>query len=175
MSNEPGAQGAYGAHGAQEAQGANRAGGPGGSSGPRVTGQAGDGMGPLGPGHAPAKDPMKGIRGIMAGTLIMETISFLLVLTVIGRVNEGEAWTPGNLTFVLLLCLAFLVMAFLQKRRWADPVNIGLQVIALAGFVVHPSMGAMAVVYALVWWYIYHLRSNLKERMKRGLLTTQHT
>ena len=40
-------------------------------------------VGPLGPGHEPAKDPMKGIRGVMAGTLVLEAITIWLALTVI--------------------------------------------------------------------------------------------
>lgn len=37
--------------------------------------------GPLGAGHDPAKDPLKGLRGVMSGTLIMRAISVLLGLT----------------------------------------------------------------------------------------------
>ena len=67
------------------------------------------------------------------------------------------------------------VVAFLQKHRWALAANVVLQVFAVAGFFVHPSMGIMALIFAAVWWYIFYLRKNLIARMKRGLLTTQHT
>ena len=33
----------------------------------------------------------------------------------------------------------------------------------------------MALIFIAVWMYILVLRKNLLERMKRGLLTTQHT
>lgn len=130
--------------------------------------------GPLGPGHVPANDPLKGLRGVMAGTHIMEAIVILLVLTVITRVDAGSAATTFNMSYVIGLGVAMIAAAFLQKAKWADWLNIALQVLAIAGFIVHPAMGAMGVIFALCWWYIYHLRSNLMRRMKRGLLPSQH-
>ncbi|MGP6172560.1 DUF4233 domain-containing protein [Corynebacterium sp. A21] len=131
--------------------------------------------GPLGPGHAPTKDPLKGLRGVMAGTLIMEAITLYLVLTVILQVSDGVYWTTFNWVYVTAVATAHLVMAFLQKLPFALPVNLILQVFALGGFFVHPSMGIIAIMFIAVWWFILHLRSTLIERMKRGLLTTQHT
>ncbi|MCK7677168.1 DUF4233 domain-containing protein [Corynebacterium sp. CCM 9186] len=131
--------------------------------------------GPLGPGHAPAKDPMKGLRGVMAGTLVMESISLLLVLTVIARVDNGSHWTTFNWVYVTVVGVAMFLVAFMQKRSWAMPVNWVLQMAAVAGFFVHYSMGVMALIFVAVWLYIMHLRKVLLERMRRGLLVTQHT
>ncbi|AGF73201.1 DUF4233 domain-containing protein [Corynebacterium halotolerans] len=130
--------------------------------------------GPLGPGHAPAKDPMKGIRGVMAGTLVLEAITILLSLTVILKVDEGVYWTTFNWVYLTAVGVTHLVLAFLQRFRWALPVNLVLQLCVLAGFFVHPSVGIIAIIFLLVWWYLLHLRSNIIQRMKRGLLTTQH-
>ncbi len=130
--------------------------------------------GPLGPGHAPAKDPMKGLRGIMSGTLFLEAITILLSLTVILQIDDGAYWTTFNWVYITVLGLAHLVMAFLQRFRWALPANLALQLFALAGFFVHPSVGIVAIIFILVWWYLLTLRRNMIERMRRGLLTTQH-
>ena len=46
--------------------------------------------GPLGPGSEPVKDPIKGLSGVLSGTLIMESITILLCLTVILKINDGE-------------------------------------------------------------------------------------
>lgn len=130
---------------------------------------------PLGPGHAPEKDPMKGIRGVMAGTLVLEAITILLALTVILKVDDGVHWTTFNWGFVTAVGLAHVVMAFLQRFRWALPTNLALQVILLVGgFFVHWSVAVTAIIFIIVWWYLLHLRSTLIERMKRGWLTTQH-
>ena len=132
--------------------------------------------GPLGKGHAPKKDPMKGLRGVMAGTLVMESISLLLVLTVILRIDGGEHWTTFNWMYVTAIGVGMFVLGFLMKKPWAMAANWVLQALALVGgAVVHISMGIMAVVFILVWLYIMYLRKVLLERMERGLLTTQHT
>lgn len=132
--------------------------------------------GPLGPGHAPAKDPMKGLRGVIAGTLVMESIALLLVLTVIGRVDDGEHWTTFNWVAVTAVGVVMFLAGFVQKRSWGLPLALALQVVALiVGIMVHYSMIVMVVIFIGVWWYILVLRKNLLERMKRGLLTTQHT
>lgn len=130
--------------------------------------------GPLGPGHEPAKDPMKGIRGVMAGTLVMEAITMGLVLTVILRVDNGAYWTTFNWVYVTAVAVAMFLAAFLQRFSWSIPMNIALQVFALAGVFIHYSMGIVAVIFILAWAYLFYLRNNLIERMKRGLLTTQH-
>ena len=133
-------------------------------------------VGPLGPGHAPAKDPMKGLRGVMAGTLVMESISMLLVLTVIAKVDGGVHWTTFNWVFVTAVGVAMFLWAFMQKRPGALSINLMLNVIAVGGgLFVHYSMVIMALIFIAVWMYILVLRKNLLERMKRGLLTTQHT
>lgn len=131
--------------------------------------------GPLGAGHAPEKDPMKGLRGVMAGTLIMQAISVLLGLTVVARVDGGGLFgTTFAIWYITLLGLAMVVMAFLQKQPWALKMNIVLQVFGVLAIAAHWSMGFVGVFFALVWAYILHLRKNLLDRMERGLLTTQH-
>ena len=131
-------------------------------------------MGPLGPGHAPKNDPMKGLRGVMAGTHILEAITILLGLTVVARVQNGDLATPFNIGYVSVLGALMVVAAFLQKAKFADPMNIGLQVLAVLGFIVHISIGAVGILFAAVWWYIYTLKRNMVMRMERGLLPSQH-
>lgn len=86
--------------------------------------------GPLGPGHEPVNDPMKGLRGIMAGAMGMEATTFYLVLTVILRVDNGAYWTTFNWVFVTALATAMLILSFLQARPWAIKANVGIQVVA---------------------------------------------
>ena len=129
--------------------------------------------GPLGPGHEPAKDPIKGLRGVMSGVLIAEAITLGLVLTVISKF--GDLWTPANIWFVSIVTVAHVVAAFLQRFSWAIWMNIALQVVALGGFFIHWSMGAAVIIFILVWVFVFYLRNVIIERQKRGLLTTQHT
>ncbi|MDO4908797.1 MAG: DUF4233 domain-containing protein [Corynebacterium sp.] len=132
--------------------------------------------GPLGPGHAPAKDPMKGLRGVMAGTLVMESIVMLLVLTVIARVDEGTHWTTFNWLSVVILAVVMFLGGFVQSRPWGLGLAWILQILALIdGFFVHYSMVIITVIFVAVWWYISVLRRNLLARLKRGLLPSQHS
>lgn len=130
--------------------------------------------GSLDPSHTPKNDPLKGIRGVMAGTHIMEAIVILLVLTVVTRVDEGASATPFALGYITAVGVLMVLAAFLQRVRWADGLNIGLQVVAIGGFIVHPSMGVVALLFAAVWWYIYHLKKTVEMRLARGLLPSQH-
>lgn len=131
--------------------------------------------GPLGAGHAPEKDPLKGLRGVMAGTLVMQSISVLLGLTVVTRVSSGQINETFSVAYISVLGIALFLMAFLQRQSWALPVNIVLQVFGVLAVFTHVSMGFVGILFALVWAYILHLRKNLLQRMERGLLTTQHS
>ncbi|AKK11645.1 DUF4233 domain-containing protein [Corynebacterium uterequi] len=132
-------------------------------------------VGPLGPGRAPVKDPMKGLRGVMAGVLILEAITIFLALTVVLKVNGGAYWTPFNWGFITALGAVHILLAFVQRFPWALPAALGVQVVGIVGgLFVHWSLSATMVVFAIVWWYVLVLRRNLLQRMSRGLLTTQH-
>ncbi|MGP9622838.1 MULTISPECIES: DUF4233 domain-containing protein [unclassified Corynebacterium] len=129
---------------------------------------------PLGPAHEMQVDPFKGLKGMMAGIMLMEAITVLLVLAVVGVVDDGAHATVFNMTYVAVLGLAMVVASFLQFRPWADKMNITLQVFALIGVVVHPTMLFVAILFILAWWYTYQLRANVKSRMDKGLLPAQH-
>ncbi|MDN5682262.1 DUF4233 domain-containing protein [Corynebacterium glyciniphilum] len=129
---------------------------------------------PLGPAHEMQVDPFKGLKGMMAGIMLMEAITVLLVLAVVGVVDDGAHATVFNMTYVAALGVAMVVASFLQFRPWADKMNIGLQVLAVLGVIVHPTMLFVAILFILAWWYTYHLRANVKSRMDRGLLPAQH-
>lgn len=130
--------------------------------------------GPLGAGHNPEKDPMKGLRGVMAGTLIMQAISVLLGLTVVTRITEGQINQTFSIVYITVLGLALIVMAFLQKYKWALAVNMILQIFGILAIFTHFSMGIVGIFFAMVWMYILNLRKNLLERMRHGMLTSQH-
>ena len=36
-------------------------------------------------------------------------------------------------------------------------------------------MGAVVIMFILLWIFVFYLRNVIIERKKRGLLTTQHT
>lgn len=118
-----------------------------------------------------APDPWKGLRGVMAGTLVLESIVVLLALPVVADVAGGLSW----LTVSYLVGLALLMMAGagLQRRRWAIPFNLALQVPVLLGVFIHLSIFVIGVLFVAVWVFILILRADVQRRMDRGLLPSQ--
>ncbi|AWT26664.1 MULTISPECIES: DUF4233 domain-containing protein [Corynebacterium] len=133
------------------------------------------GVSPLGKGHKPQTDPFKGLKGMMAGIMIMEALAVMLILPVIGKMWDGKYATAFNLGYIGILAVLMTVAAFLQFRPWADGMNIVLQVLlVIGGVVVHPVVFIVAVLFIAAWWYTYYLRGRLKKRMDLGLLPAQH-
>lgn len=143
----------------------------------RATGAAGSRAaeyGPLGPGKAPIKDPMRGLAGMMSGTLIMQAISIFLGLTVILKIDGGVYWTTPNWVAVTVLGALHVLAVFFVRKSWAIPMILVLQALGLLTFFIHWSIGVIMLLFIAVWAFMLYLRSMLVERMRRGLLTTQH-
>ncbi|MBX7453598.1 DUF4233 domain-containing protein [Mycobacterium sp. G7A2] len=116
-------------------------------------------------------DPWKSFRGVMAGTLILESIVVLLALPVVGAVGGGlTALSTGYLVGVAVL---LVLMAGVQKRPWAIWANLAVQVLLIAGWVIYPGVGFMGLLFTVVWLLIAYLRAEVLRRQKRGLLPGQ--
>ena len=130
--------------------------------------------GPLGPGHAPVKDPMKSLTGVLSGTLVMEAITIFLILLVVLKVDNGELWTTFNWVYITVIGAAHLIMAFLQRVPGALWIDLGLQIPLIFGFFIHWSVTVVGIVFGIVWYYIVKMRSEMMQRMRFGYLVTQH-
>jgi hypothetical protein len=107
----------------------------------------------------------------MAGTLVLEAIVVLLALPVVGTVGDGL--DAGSVGYLVGLAVLMIVAAGLQRRPFAIPLNLLLQVALIAGFFVHPSIGVMGLIFAFVWGFIMYLRRDIGLRMEKGLLPAQ--
>lgn len=121
----------------------------------------------------PATDPWKGFRGVMAGSLILEAISILLALPVVAQVGGGLTW--WSTLYLVLLAVVMILGAGVQKKPWAIPFNLGLQVLVMAGTFIHLSIGIIGVIFAAVWIFMLVLRADIKKRIELGLLPSQRT
>lgn len=113
----------------------------------------------------PMRDPWKGLRGVMAATLLLEAIVVALALPVVAKLGGGASTAAGWI--VGILALAMLAAAFLQRRRWGLGLALALQVAMIATVFVVPVLGALGVVFALVWAYILWLRRDLARRLEQ--------
>ncbi|MBH0777134.1 DUF4233 domain-containing protein [Nocardia bovistercoris] len=118
-----------------------------------------------------APDPWKGLRGVMAGTLVLEAIVVLLALPVVADVGGGITWFSG--TYLVALATVMVLGAGIQRRSWALPFNLGLQVLVILGAFIHLSIGIIGIVFAVVWGFILVLRHDVRRRMDAGMLPSQ--
>ena len=105
----------------------------------------------------------------------MEAITIWLCLTVILKINDGELWTTFNWVFVTAMGAVHFIAAFFQRRPGALLFDVALQVpLIIIGFFIHWSVGAVGIMFGIVWFLIVKMRADILERQRRGLLTTQH-
>lgn len=116
-------------------------------------------------------DPWKSFRGVMAATLILEAIVVLLALPVVATSGVGlTVWSGG---YLVGLAVVLVLMSGVQGRSWALWANLALQLVVIAGVVIHVGIGFIGVVFTIVWLLILYLRGEVKRRQARGLLPGQ--
>ena len=120
-----------------------------------------------------APDPWKSFRGVMAGTLILEAIVVLLALPVVSTADGGLTAVTGS--YLIGLAVVLVLLAGLQGRPWAIWVNLGIQLVLIAGWAVSGAVGFIGLIFAGVWLLILYLRSEVKRREEHGLLPGQQT
>ena len=123
------------------------------------------------PTEGPRADPWKSFRGVTAGTLILEAIVVLLALPVVSALGGGL--TPVALGYLLGLAAVLIALAGLQGRSWAIWVDLAVQLILIAGFVVYPGVGFIGLLFVAVWALILYVRSEVLRRERFGLLPGQ--
>ncbi|UUO03479.1 DUF4233 domain-containing protein [Mycolicibacterium novocastrense] len=121
------------------------------------------------PGQQP--DPWKSFRGVMAGTLILEAIVVLLALPVVANIGGGLTAASGG--FLIGMAVVLVLLAGVQGRPWAIWVNVGLQVVLIAGVVLDGAIAFVGVIFLVVWLLIAYLRAEVLRRQKQGLLPGQ--
>jgi hypothetical protein len=122
---------------------------------------------------ATAPDPWKSFRGVMAGTLILESIVVLLALPVVSVSHGGLTLVSGG--YLIGVAIVLILLAGVQGRPWAIWVNLAMQAAVIAGAFIHVAVGFIGVVFAGVWVVIAYLRAEVKRRQERGLLPGQQS
>jgi uncharacterized protein DUF4233 len=116
--------------------------------------------------NPPPADPWKSFRGVMAATLILEAIVVLLAIPVVGAVGGGL--TGASLGYLIGLAALLILLGGVQGRPWAIWVNLGVQVVVLAGFVVYPGVGFIGALFTGLWLLIAYFRAEVRGRQEYG-------
>lgn len=105
------------------------------------------------------RNPAAAVRGLGAGTLIIEAIVLLLAIQPI-RILGGRL-SGAAVAVVIALAVLAVVVSGLMKRRWAWHVGTALQgCLLLAGFL-HWSLAALGIIFAATWGYATYVRRSI--------------
>lgn len=118
------------------------------------------------------RDPQRELRGIFAGTLIMEAVVVGLALLAVSRLSRVGGDSPGGVGGVAVwytaaLALALVVAAGVQRRPWGLGVALALQLAMVAGWFAHPALGGLGLLFMLVWGYLVYVRWAVARRQPR--------
>lgn len=103
------------------------------------------------------RNPRAAVRGLGAGTLVLEAITLLLAVQPLRMLGAG---TAAVVSVVVLAGAAVLLAAFLRYQvTWYLVGALNLAV-TLCGFF-QWSIGVIGVVFALVWWWVLHVRRTI--------------
>ncbi len=119
----------------------------------------------------PTNDPWKGLRGVMAGTMVLEIIVMILTFPIVARVGNGLTWVSG--TYLGVVTLLMVLAVGMQKRPQALNIDLALQVFVIIGGVFHWSIAVIGVIFGCVWLYIRYIKGDVQKRIDRGLLYGQ--
>ncbi|GAA0812329.1 DUF4233 domain-containing protein [Spirilliplanes yamanashiensis] len=133
----------------------------GGPDGPDVASPDDVGDGPAGTGGKPSglRNPAAAVRGLGAGTLIIEAVVLLLAIQPI-RLMGGQLSGAG-VAVVVALAVWAVVVSGLMKRSWAWHAGTVLQVCLLLSGFLHWSLGALGVIFAATWGYATYVRRTI--------------
>ncbi|HEU4361565.1 MAG TPA: DUF4233 domain-containing protein [Mycobacterium sp.] len=113
-----------------------------------------------------APDPWRSFRGVLAAILLLEAIVVLLALPVVAVVGGGL--TAASLVYLVGLAVVLVLLTAIQGRPWAIWVDLGVQPVLIAGFVIYPGVGVVGVLFAAVWVLIAYFRAEVLRRQRRG-------
>nr|WP_229716338.1 DUF4233 domain-containing protein [Mangrovihabitans endophyticus] len=105
------------------------------------------------------RNPEAAVRGLGAGTLVLEAIVLLLAIQPIRLLGGSlSGWGIGA---VVGLAVVALVLSGCMRRRWAWPAGTAVQVLLLAAGLLHWSLAVLGLIFGAAWAYATHVRRSI--------------
>lgn len=105
------------------------------------------------------KNPQAAVRGLGAGTLVLEAIALLLAIQPI-RVLGGGLSGWGVASVVTLAVLAIL-LAGMMKRSWSWIAGAVLQAALIGCGLFQWSLAIVGIIFGAAWAYAYYVRRTI--------------
>jgi hypothetical protein len=105
------------------------------------------------------RNPERAVRGLGAGTLILETVVLLLAIQPI-RLLGGEL-SGTAIGVVVALAVLATVLASRLGRPWGWWAATVLQLLLLLSGFLNWSLGALGILFGLVWVYVLWVRRRI--------------
>ena len=115
-------------------------------------------------------DPERGLRGAMSATLVLEGLTILLSIPVAR--NTGNGTTAWGVIAIVALALATIAACAFVRRPYATALIVGLQVLTILGWLISGPLGAVGIIFSLVWGVIFWMRTEFRRRQAAGTLPT---
>jgi len=113
-----------------------------------------------GPKPSGLRDPVAAVRGVGAGTLVVEAIVLLLAIQPM-RVL-GVRLTGTAIAVIISLAVVCLLLSGLLRRPWAWLAGLVPQAaLIVAGAVFHGSLTVLGLIFGLAWAYVLHVRRSV--------------
>lgn len=111
------------------------------------------------PGRSGLPNPGRALRGLGSIALILEAIVLLLAIQPI-RILEGRIST-AQLALLLGSAAGAVLLTGVLRSRWAWWLAAALQAALVAGGLLHWMIGAVGVLFGLVWLYVLYVRHRV--------------
>jgi len=105
------------------------------------------------------RNPSRALKGLASIALTLEAVVLLLAIQPI-RITEGTISTAQLVLLLSAACAAVLFTGLLRSP-WGWWLAIVLQVVLIAGGVLHWMIGAVGVVFGLAWLYVLYVRQKV--------------
>jgi hypothetical protein len=106
------------------------------------------------------RNPGAAVRGVGAGTLVLQGVVLLLALAPLARIG-GELKAPA-MWLCAALVVTSVVLAGLLRHAWAWWAALAVPVaLVVGGLFLHWSLTALGLLFGLLWIYVLSVRRSV--------------